>query len=197
MAAVPQRPINGPLDLLSLFTDGRSEALAFGETDVSAMPVVLARIPNDLGGALLTLVYDGDLELVFDEIGKLGAVNFGFADGDLLADPVLEALAGEPANGPVIGGRDLKSFVRLADFAAGAQSFGSFELTGRTSDGWLRLTATSAVSSVRFEFLSRAANAPAGGTPDYFLYGISVVSVVYEARLTSLMNSQYGETHVL
>ena len=197
MAAVRRRQLPVSLDLHSLFADGRSGVLAFGVTDVSAVPAELERIPHDLGVALLTIVRDGDLELVFDEIGKLGAVNFGFADGDLLADPVLEALAGKAANGPVIGDRDLKAFVRLADFAAVAQPFGSFELTGRTSDGWLRLTATSAASSARFEFLSRAANAPAGGTPDYFLYGISVVSVVYEARLTSLMNSQYGETHVL
>ncbi len=189
MAATLQPSALGPIDLLSLFADGRSGALTFGETDVSALPVGLERIPNDLGVALLTLVRNGDLELVFDEKGKLGAVNFGLADGDVLADAVLQALAGEAANGLTFGGQDIKAFVRLADFAAGSTQFGSFEMTGRASDGWLRLTASNAVSSIRFEFLNRAANAPAGEAPDYFLYGISVVSMIYETRLIGLMNS--------
>lgn len=177
------------IDFRELFIGGHSGSLVFGVTEVSAMPATLERIPNDLGFALLTLVRNDDLELVFDEKGNLGAVNFGFADGDVLAEPVLQALVGKVSNGLTIGGQGINAIVHLADFAAGSAQFGPFEMTGRASDGWLRFTATNTVSSIRFEFLKDPANAPAGAAPDYFLYGISVVSVIYEARLIGLMNS--------
>ena len=183
----------GPTDFLALHRDGRSGTLEFGVTGVDVMPAHFTRTPHDLGVAVLTLVAEGELELVFDESGLLAAVNFGFVAGDLLPEGTLAALGGE--DGPMLtfDGMELGRIARLADFAAVSETCGPFAITGRASDGWLRLSAENGGRVTRFEFLNRAENAPKQENHDYLLYGISVVSMVYETRLTGLMNSQYGE----
>ena len=121
MTGVSLAKATGPVDFLALHQDGRSGALEFGTTGVDAVPSYFTRTPHDLGVVALTLVADGELELVFDEAGLLGAVNFGFGAGDVLPDGTLTALRGDDVPTLMFDGIELGPQRRIGIGTSGAQ----------------------------------------------------------------------------
>jgi hypothetical protein len=141
----------------------------------------------------------GDFYAAFDDVGKLQVLNYGFRPGDLLTEPVIEAISGnaESSNHSSLGsglhlndvlevglgGQRLGGFVTLPRYAALFGSCNSLSLSGRGSDKFIGVSIRGRSAVLAADFLLKAFKAPAAEVfhIDYCLYGLSLVSHKTEA----------------
>lgn len=159
--------------------DAPLPALSGRETDWSAFVQRLYDIP-------LTVLTQGDLELVLDDRRHLVSVNYGFAPGDHLLEIDRAPSSSRPHL--ALDGGAIARIATISEFAATMRDKGSFEMTGRSSDRWLRFSMAGRVGMLTFEFIRAPFTDPVTGkdSVDYGLYGISVTSLAHILRMDTL-----------